>query len=132
VKPGLVAVVDLVCVLAFAGIGRASHGESVGPVGLVTTAWPFLAGGLVGWVLVLVVRAARGRPVGLAAGVLVWLPTVVVGMLLRALTEAGVQTSFVIVATVVLGLFLLGWRAIARLVRRSRGSRNEARTEVQV
>jgi FtsH-binding integral membrane protein len=132
VKPGLVAIVDLVWVLVFAGIGRASHGESVGPAGIVTTAWPFVVGGLVGWVLVLVVRAARTRPLGLAAGVLVWLPTVVVGMLLRAVTGAGVQTSFVVVATVVLGLFLLGWRAVTTLVRRSRVARHGARAEVEV
>jgi UPF0716 family protein affecting phage T7 exclusion len=52
--------------------------------------------------------------------VLVWLSTVLVGMLLRAASGAGVQTSFVVVATVVLGLFLLGWRGVATLVRRSR------------
>ena len=70
--------------------------------------------------LVLLVRSARARPLGLTAGVLVWVPTVVVGMLLRVATGAGVQTSFVIVATVVLGVFLLGWRGVAGLVRRSR------------
>jgi hypothetical protein len=120
VKPGLVAVVDLASVLVFAAIGRASHGETVGPLGLATTAWPFAAGWLLGWVLVRVVRTARTRPLGLAAGVLVWLSTVLVGMLLRAASGAGVQTSFVVVATVVLGLFLLGWRGVATLVRRSR------------
>lgn len=119
-RPGLVAVVDLVCVLVFAAIGRASHGEDVGPVGLAGTAWPFAAGGLVGWVLVLAVRAVRARPSAVRAGVLVWLPTVAVGMLLRAVSGAGVQTSFVVVATIVLGVFLLGWRAAAALVRRDR------------
>ena len=122
-KPGLVArvaLVDLACVLVFAAIGRASHGEDVGPAGLVTTAWPFAAGWLVGWVLVLLLRAARVRPLGPVAGVLVWLPTVVVGMVLRAATGAGVETSFVVVATVVLGVFLLGWRGVTTLVQRSR------------
>lgn len=116
----LVALVDLGCVLVFAAIGRASHGEDVSPVGLAATAWPFAAGWLVGWVLVTVVRTARARPVGLGTAVLVWVPTVVVGMLLRGVTGAGVQTSFVIVATVVLALFLLGWRGVVALVRRSR------------
>lgn len=119
-KPSLVALVDLLCVLVFAAIGRASHGEDVSPAGLLTTAWPFLAGGVVGWVLVLAVRSTRDRPVGLGAGALVWVPTVVLGMLLRTLTGAGVQTSFVIVATVVLAVFLLGWRGVASLVVRSR------------
>ena len=128
-KPGLVALVDLVCVLVFAAIGRASHGETVGPVGLATTSWPFAAGWLVGWVLVLVVRTARARPLAIAAGVLVWVPTVAVGMALRTASGAGVQTSFVIVATVVLGLFLLGWRGVAGLVLRSRRE-TRARAEV--
>jgi hypothetical protein len=130
VKPGLVALVDLASVLVFAAIGRASHGEDVGPAGLVTTAWPFAAGWLVGWVLVLLLRAGRARPLGLVAGVLVWLPTVVVGMVLRAATGAGVETSFVVVATVVLGVFLLGWRGVATLVRRSRGRGTAAHVEV--
>ena len=109
--------------LVFAASGRASHAEGVGLVGLATTAWPFVVGWLVGWVLVLAVRTARARPLGLAAGVLVWVPTVVVGMLLRLASGAGVQTSFVVVTFVVLGLFLLGWRGVALLVRRSRTAR---------
>jgi hypothetical protein len=129
VKPGLVALVDLVCVLVFAAIGRASHGEDLGPSGLATTTWPFAAGWLVGWVLVLAVRLARARPLGVPTGTLVWLPTVVVGMLLRAVSGAGVETSFVVVATLVLGLFLLGWRGLARLVLRPR-RRTRARVEV--
>jgi hypothetical protein len=120
VKRSLVALVDLVSVLVFAAIGRASHREDVGPAGLATTAWPFAAGWLVGWVLVLLVRLTRERPLGLAAGVLVWVPTVVLGMVLRTATGAGVQTSFVVVATVVLAVFLLGWRGVVTLARRSR------------
>ena len=50
-------------------------------------------------------------------------------MLLRAVSGAGVQTSFVVVTIVVLGLFLLGWRGVARLVLRSR-RKTRARVEV--
>ena len=115
-----VAAADLVCVLVFAAIGRASHGEEVGLGGVWTTAWPFAAGWLLGWALVLLVPGARARPLGVLAGVVVWVPTVVVGMLLRVASGAGVETSFVVVATVVLGVFLLGWRGVAALVRRRR------------
>jgi hypothetical protein len=45
-------------------------------------------------------------------------------MLLRVASNQGVQLSFVIVASVVLGVFLLGWRAIALLVKRSRSRGN--------
>lgn len=39
--------------------------------------------------------------------------TVVTGMLLRAVSRQGVAASFVLVATLVLAIFLLGWRALA-------------------
>jgi hypothetical protein len=52
--------------------------------------------------------------------VAVWLCTVIVGMLLRKVTSAGVAGSFIVVAATVTGLLLLGWRAIAQLGRRSR------------
>jgi uncharacterized membrane protein YhaH (DUF805 family) len=54
-------------------------------------------------------------------GLGVWLITVVVALLLRVVSDQGVQTSFVIVTFVVVGAFLLGWRAVALLVRRLRG-----------
>jgi hypothetical protein len=47
-------------------------------------------------------------------------------MLLRILSSQGVQWSFVIVTTIVLGVFLLGWRALAGLLLRRRPSLNPA------
>lgn len=116
-----VALVDLVLVLVFAGIGRASHEEGLSAAGLARTAGPFVVGWLAGWVLVALVPATRHRPRSLPAGVLVWVATVVVGMLVRGgLVGDGVQTSFVVVTTIVLAVFLLGWRALALLVTRGR------------
>ena len=115
------ALVDLVLVLVFTAIGRASHGEDLAPGGMAQTSGPFLAGWLVGWVLVALVPATRYRPRSLLAGVLVWVATVAVGMLVRGgLVGDGVQTSFVVVTTIVLVVFLLGWRALALLVTRGR------------
>ena len=102
---------DVVCVLAFAAIGRLSHGEGLGPAGLVATAWPFLVGISLGQVLALVRRHPRSP----TSGLLVWASAVVVGMVLRALTGGGVEPSFVVVTAVVLAAFLLGWRAVAQL-----------------
>lgn len=116
-----VALVDLVLVLLFAAIGRVSHGEDLGFAGMARTAGPFLVGWLAGWVLVALVPSTRSRPRSLLAGALVWAAVVVVGMLLRVATGQGVETSFVIVTVIVVGVFLLGWRGIAALVTRVRG-----------
>ena len=102
---------DLVCVLVFAAVGRASHAEGVTLAGLAVTAWPFLAGALVGTAA----AARRRRPGSLGSGLLVWLGTVLLGLLLRALTGAGVAASFVVVTAVVLAAFLLGWRGLVRV-----------------
>ena len=51
-------------------------------------------------------------------GVVVWVCTVVVGMLLRKATSAGVQTSFVVVASIATAVLLLGWRSAVALFRR--------------
>jgi hypothetical protein len=45
---------------------------------------------------------------------------VAIGMLLRALTGAGTALPFVIVATITLGAFLLGWRALVALIAKLR------------
>ena len=50
----------------------------------------------------------------------VWLCTVVVGMLLRKAGSAGVAASFVIVAASVTAVLLLGWRVVVGLALRER------------
>ena len=52
-----------------------------------------------------------------------WAMTVIAGMLLRGVTDQGVSVAFVVVASVVLLVFLVGWRAIVSLVRRRRSAR---------
>lgn len=109
--------VDVVGVLVFCALGRRSHDEGLNLTGIATTAWPFLTGTAVGWL------AARGwrRPTAVApTGVVVWLSTVVVGMVLRKATSAGVAASFVVVATTVTALLLLGWRVAVGLALRRR------------
>ncbi len=103
---------DCCCVLVFVLIGRASHarGETLG--GIASTAWPFLAGLAGGWL------AARAwvSPFRLwPAGVGAWLGAVVLGMALRVVSGQGTAVAFVGVALAFLGLFLLGWRVLARL-----------------
>jgi hypothetical protein len=54
-------------------------------------------------------------------GLGLWVITVAGGMLFRTLSGQGTAIAFVIVATLVLALLLIGWRAVATLIgRRSR------------
>jgi len=110
-------VFDAMLVVAFAVIGRSSHAEGLDAAGVWGTAWPFLVGLGVGW---LAVRAWR-HPLALwPTGVVVWVTTLVVGMLLRLATGQGTAVAFIVVATATLAVLLLGWRAVALLVVRRR------------
>jgi peptidoglycan/LPS O-acetylase OafA/YrhL len=110
-------VADVIAVLVFCAVGRRSHDEGLNIAGVATTAWPFLTGTVVGW---LVSRGWRQPTAVVPTGVIVWLCTVVVGMVLRKASSAGVATSFVVVASSVTALLLLGWRAAAALTLRRR------------
>jgi hypothetical protein len=110
---------DIVLVVAFAAIGRASHDSDVW-AGLWQTAWPFLVGLGLGWLVTLAWRAPMA-PVRTGLGV--WAVTVVGGMLLRALTGQGIAVAFIVVAAVTLLVALVGWRVVAAVVRRARSRR---------
>ena len=109
--PALAA--DFACVVVFAALGRRNHAEGVSISGVAETAWPFLAGAVIGWLL------SRGwlRPTALVpTGITVWVCTVVVGMLLRKATSEGTAMAFITVTTVFTAFLLLGWRAILNRV----------------
>jgi peptidoglycan/LPS O-acetylase OafA/YrhL len=114
VKPwrtALVAfVIDAALVTLFVLVGRRSHGETTSAAGMLDTLWPFLVGLVVGWL----VTWAWRRPLAIVwPGVPVWLMTVALAMLIRTSAGQGVQPSFIAVAAVVLGVFLVGWRLVA-------------------
>ncbi|WP_457950210.1 DUF3054 domain-containing protein [Pseudarthrobacter sp. alpha12b] len=113
------AAADILLILLFAAIGRDAHHREEPILGVLLTAWPFLAGAAAGWV---VARAWR-RPLSVPrAGIPVWLAGLVGGMLLRALTGQTVVLPFIIVATLAQAVFLVGYRlllaGVARLRRR--------------
>jgi len=108
---------DIICVLVFCAVGRRSHDEGLSVTGVATTAWPFLTGTVVGW---LASRGWRQPTAVVPTGVSVWLGTVVVGMVLRKASSAGLAASFVVVAASVTALLLLGWRTVVGLARRRR------------
>ena len=104
---------DAAAVLAFAAIGRASHTEDL--AGTLLTAAPFVVGAAVA---TLAARTWRD-PLAWRAGLAVWAGAVVIGLPLRAAITGRLPLSFAIVATVALGVLVLGWRGVARLLRRS-------------
>ena len=112
--------VDVVAVALFVVIGRRNHHETGNVLlGAVKIAAPFLIALVVGWGL-----ACRvGRSVATAdrdlltnrVGLVVWASTVILGLALRRIVfQRGIAIAFIIVATITLGVFLLGWRAVAR------------------
>lgn len=120
-------ILDAVLVLVFAVIGRASHDED--PGGFLVTAWPFLVALLLGHLVAALLPARPRRPWSLAWGAVVWAVTVVAGLVLRVVSGDTAQIAFIIVATLVLAVFLLGWRALAAVLRRRAGRAGDVPTD---
>lgn len=105
--------VDLVLVVLFTIIGHYTHSHNFEVQGLVTTAWPFLVGLGVAWLL----SAVWDRPIApLATGTAVWAITVLLGLVIRALTGEGTAGPFIVVAASLNLITLVGWRLIATAV----------------
>lgn len=117
VRRSYLAGYDVLVVLVFAGVGRASHDEGLTLTGWAHTAWPFLVGLAVGWAVAL--RAGRG-PDRVPGSLLITVVGVAVAMVLRVVTGAGTAVAFVIVALVFLGLFTVGARLVVPLLARRR------------
>jgi len=106
-------VLDVCAVLAFVAIGRHTHHDGDTLAGVAYTAGPFLAGLAIG---LLAVRAWR-RPLALVpTGLGAWLGAAAVGMVIRVLAGQGTAAAFIVVALAFLGLFILGWRIVVRIV----------------
>ena len=116
-SPAVAAVIDLAMIVLFAAIGRRSHDEATALSGLFHTAWPFVVGAAVGWVVTFALyRNKFDAFLVVPTGIVVWVTTVVVGMVLRALTGQGTAGAFIVVATASTAVLLLGWRALTRFV----------------
>ena len=118
-RPWIAVVADLAVVVVFVVIGRRSHHEDAGFVGFLRVFWPFAVGLGVAWVATGLVRA----PLAWGRAAAAWLVTVAVGMTLRIVVEGReLSIAFTIVTLVFTGVFMLGWRAVARLVRTRRAA----------
>ncbi len=109
--------IDVFSVTLFVAIGRREHERDSAIAGLISTAAPFLIALALAWLILRVWH----RPTDWRIGVGICAITVVAGMALRNLVFGdGTATSFVIVTTLFLTLFLVGWRlAYALFERRS-------------
>ena len=103
----LAAGLDTFAVVLFVAIGRREHERDSAIAGLIQTAAPFLIALALAW---LVLRVWK-RPTDWRTGIGVWAIVVVASMLLRNLVFGdGTAAAFVIVATLFLALFIVGWR----------------------
>lgn len=107
-RSALLLVVDAVLVVLFAVLGNISHDSGLSPADVWSTAWPFLLGLTLGWWITFSWRYPSNIwPIGVVLVIF----TVTWGMMMRHfLTDGGVEVSFVIVATLVLGALMLGRR----------------------
>jgi chromate transport protein ChrA len=112
----IAAVADVASIVTFVAIGRRSHDESGSVLeGIAKVAAPFLIALVAAWA----VSRAWTSPWSIRTGIVIWPVTVAVGMVLRhTLFDRSTATSFIIVTAIVTGVFLVGWRALAALVRR--------------
>lgn len=116
-RVAIAAAADILCIVVFVALGRRNHAEGESVDGILTVAAPFLIGLVVGWI----VARAWTRPMQVDAAFIIWPVTVVVGMLMRHFVfDRGTALPFIIVATIVTGVFLVGWRLVAARVSRSR------------
>lgn len=124
--------IDLILVFAFVIIGRRSHDETFDIAGTWQTFWPFLTALLLGWI---VTRAWRSPDRVWPTGVIIWLVTVVGGMILRMVSGQGTDIAFVIVATLTLAAFIIGWRLLGVWIERlvaKRAAKKDAEAEAAI
>ena len=106
----IAALADVAAIVVFVAIGRRNHQEGEAVDGILTVAAPFLIALVVGWI----VARAWSRPMQVDTAFIIWPVTVAVGMVLRNLVfDRGTALPFIVVATLVTGLFLVGWRMVA-------------------
>jgi len=143
---------DAAAIVLFALAGRREHEGGTTVANVLGVAAPFLLGGAAGWTFVAFPghntcslrsdwplarwrsltrtggRDPRGRaPASWSTAFIVWSATLVVGMLARRLAwDRGTALSFIVVAALVLGILMFGWRGIYVFAARRQQVRSSA------
>lgn len=107
---------DFFAIFAFAVLARAAHNTEADPftlTNILDTLWPFLIGGAIGHAIC---AGAKKDPLPVApGGVIVWLATAATGLIIWTVRNSAMpHWSFIIVATVMSGLLLIGVRLLAK------------------
>ena len=101
---------DYVAIAVFALAARGAHQSETMPfnfTGWLSTLWPFALGVTLGW---LIVRDNKGGAI--------WGITVITGLVIWGIRNQAIpHWSFVIVATIMSALLMLGWRFVASKVK---------------
>nr|WP_156232883.1 DUF3054 domain-containing protein [Corynebacterium occultum] len=111
---------DVLAIALFALLARMAHQSEDMPLnfnGWLSTLWPFLIGVALSWVLILVLKW-EGRLL-VPAGVSAWVITVLTGLVIWSIRNEGIpHWSFIMVATIMSGVLMLGWRGVAKVSRK--------------
>jgi hypothetical protein len=100
---------DAALVAVFVLIGTRNHDTNTGAGGVSGVAAPFLIGLVVGWLT----TRAWTQPTSVKTGVVIWIVTIVVGVLLRRfLWDDSAAGAFIVVAAVFNAFTLVGWRVL--------------------
>ncbi|MHC9595991.1 DUF3054 domain-containing protein [Corynebacterium diphtheriae] len=102
--------IDVLAVLIFAILARAAHG-GLEIAHILDTWWPFTIGTILGWII-----QREKQPLTFTHGAVIWVSTAATGLIFWGLRHGAIpHWSFVIVATVMSGILLLGWRGLLAL-----------------
>lgn len=100
---------DIAFVMLFVFIGTRNHDTDKDAAGLAATIAPFLMGVVVGWMS----PHSQKNPTAVSTGIVVWISTIALGMLLRHFVwDRGTAGAFVVVASVFNAFTLIGWRVV--------------------
>lgn len=117
-------VFDALAIAAFALLARIAHNTPEMPLsflGWLQTLWPFLVGAVLAWVVMMAPVDPEATDKSFLAGsdyrsgTVVWLLSVAAGLTVWGMVHGDIpHWSFMLVATVMSGLLIIGWRVLVR------------------